>query len=61
MAHLPSILIWVIALLSILGMLVRPLGIAEAWWACCGALLLVIAGLLPMRQAGHAIHEGVDV
>ena len=61
MAHLPTILIWLIAMLSILGMLVRPLRIAEAWWACCGALLLVIAGLLPMRQAGHAIHEGVDV
>src|SRR6202041_519341 len=61
MAHLPTILIWLIAMLSILGMLVRPLGIAEAWWACCGAFLLVIAGLLPVRQAGHAILEGLDV
>lgn len=61
MAHLPTILIWLIALLSILGMLVRPLRIAEAWWACGGALLLVVAGLLPVRQAGHAIHEGLDV
>src|ERR1700723_3488355 len=61
MAHLPTILIWLIAMLSILGMLARPLGIAEAWWACCGAFLLVIAGLLPVRQAGHAILEGLDV
>src|SRR6202041_3871839 len=61
MAPLPTILIWLIAMLSILGMLVRPLGIAEAWWACCGAFLLVIAGLLPVRQAGHAILEGLDV
>src|SRR6202041_1195732 len=61
MAHLPTILIWLIAMLSILGMLARPLGFAEAWWACCGAFLLVIAGLLPVRQAGHAILEGLDV
>src|ERR1700722_16678879 len=61
MAHLPTILIWLIAMLSILGMLVRPLRIAEAWWACCGAFLLVIAGLLPVRQAGQAILEGLDV
>jgi arsenical pump membrane protein len=61
MAHLPTILIWLIALLSILGMLVRPLRIAEAWWACGGALLLVVAGLLPVRQAGHSIYEGLDV
>jgi arsenical pump membrane protein len=61
MAQLPTILIWLIAVLSILGMLVRPMGIAEAWWACCGAFLLVIAGLLPVRRAGHAILEGLDV
>ena len=61
MTHLPTILIWLIALLGILGMLVRPLGVVEAWWACGGALLLVVAGLLPVRQAAHAIHDGLDV
>ncbi len=54
-------IIWTIALLSIAGVLARPRGIAEAWWACGGALLLVLGGLLPVRDAGHAIAEGTDV
>lgn len=56
-----AVAIWIISLLSILGMLVRPRGIAEAWWACGGALLLVAGGLLSFSQAGHAIGEGLDV
>jgi len=42
-------------------MLIRPRRISEAYWACGGALLLVVTGLLPLRQAGHAIYEGLDV
>lgn len=42
-------------------MLVRPRRIAEVWWACAGALLLIAAGLIPLRQAEHAIREGLDV
>jgi arsenical pump membrane protein len=61
MPQLPTILIWTIALVSILGMLIRPRGISEAYWACGGAFLLVIARLLPLRQAGHAVYEGIDV
>jgi arsenical pump membrane protein len=61
MAQLPTILIWTIALLSILGMLIRPRGVAEAYWVCGGALFLLIAGLVPLRQAGHAVYEGLDV
>ena len=42
-------------------MLARPRGIAEAYWACGGALLLVLSRLLPLRQAGHAVRQGLDV
>lgn len=42
-------------------MLLRPRKVAEAWWVCAGAVLLVVLGLLPVRQAGHAVGEGLDV
>ena len=56
-----EVLVWTIALASIVCMLVRPLGIAEAWWVGGGALALVITQLLPLRQAAHAVYEGLDV
>ena len=61
MPHLAAALIWTISLGSILLMLVRPRGIAEAWWIGAGALLLVLTRLLPLAGAAHAIHEGLDV
>jgi arsenical pump membrane protein len=42
-------------------MLLRPRRIAEVYWACGGALLLVVARLIPPHQAEHAIFEGLDV
>lgn len=42
-------------------MLLRPHGIAEAYWVCAGALMLVITRLLPLGSAGHAVYEGLDV
>jgi arsenical pump membrane protein len=42
-------------------MLLRPRRIGEAWWVCAGALVLVAGGLIPLRQAGHAVVEGLDV
>lgn len=59
--HLAVLFIWIISLGSILLMLVRPRGIAEAWWICGGALLLALSGLLPAAGAVHAIREGLDV
>lgn len=61
MAQIPTVLIWSIAILSILGMLIRPRGISEAYWAGGGAVILVASGLLPLQRAGHAIYEGTDV
>lgn len=46
---------------SILLMLLRPRGIAEAWWIGAGALLLMALGLVPPRLAGKAVAEGSDV
>ncbi len=59
--HPATILIWIISLVSIVCMLLRPRGIAEAYWACGGAILLCACRLLPLRRAGHAVYEGVDV
>lgn len=61
MSHLAIASIWIISLSSILLMLLRPRGIAEAWWIGGGALLLVLTRLLPLAGAAHAIHEGLDV
>lgn len=60
-AHLPQLFVWAIALASILCMLLRPRGIAEAYWVCGGAILLIATRLVPLPAAGHAIAEGLDV
>jgi arsenical pump membrane protein len=56
-----EVLVWIISLASIVCMLVRPRGIAEAWWIGGGALALVVTRLLPLRQAAYAVYEGLDV
>jgi arsenical pump membrane protein len=55
------VFVWIVSLASILCMLLRPRRIGEAYWICGGALLLVIARLIPLRRAGHAVYEGLDV
>ncbi|MBT9331468.1 arsenic transporter [Paracidobacterium acidisoli] len=55
------LLIWTIALASLLLMLLRPKGIPEYIWIGAGAVLLVIARLLPLPRAVHALHEALDV
>lgn len=61
MHRLAIVLIWTISLASILCMLLRPRRIAEAWWICGGALLLVAMRLVALRQAAGAVYEGLDV
>jgi arsenical pump membrane protein len=46
---------------SILLMLVRPRGVPEVYWIGSGVLLLLLFRLVPLRLAGSAIAEGVDV
>jgi arsenical pump membrane protein len=55
------ILIIAIVALSIVLMLTRPRHIAEVYWIGGGAVLLLVLGLIPLRLAGHAIAEGIDV
>jgi arsenical pump membrane protein len=54
-------IIWLIALASILLILVRPFGLPEAWWAAGGALLLVFFGLIAPSMAARAVAKGTDV
>ena len=56
-----TVLVWSIAAGTIAAVLLRPREWPEAVWACLGACLLVICGLLPLSQAAHAIATGTDV
>jgi arsenical pump membrane protein len=56
-----GIWIWVICIASIAGVLFRPWGWPEAVWACLGAFLLAVTGLIPWFQAGAAVAKGTDV
>jgi arsenical pump membrane protein len=58
---LNTVLVWSIAAGAIAGVLFRPKDWPEAVWACLGAFLLVICGLLPLSQAGIAVAKGTDV
>ena len=53
--------IWIISIVSIAGVIIRPFKLPEAVWAVGGACLLVFLGLIPIRQAGIAIGKGTDV
>src|SRR5580658_4128085 len=56
-----TVLVWFIAAGTIAGVLFRPKDWPEAVWACLGACILVIAGLLPLSQAAAAVAKGTDV
>ena len=58
---LVHLLLIAIVLASIVLMLLRPRGITEVWWICSGAALLIALRLIPLRLAGHAVAEGMDV
>src|ERR1700761_1069936 len=55
------LLIWIISLLSIAGVIVRPFKITEVIWAVTGALLLVLLQLISLADAWTGIHKGTDV
>jgi arsenical pump membrane protein len=52
---------WLIAALATAGVILRPWRVPEAAWAVGGALALLVAGLLPWREALHAVARGADV
>ena len=59
--HVAAALVWTISFISVLSMLLRPWGIAEAYWAGGGAILLAAARLISLDRAAHAVYEGLDV
>jgi arsenical pump membrane protein len=53
--------VWIISVITIAAVLIRPAKWPEALWACLGAGLLVVAGLLPVPAAVAAVAKGIDV
>ncbi len=56
-----NIIIWVIALLSIFLIIIRPFKLSEAFWAVGGGLLLVLLKLISPSQAFTGVAKGLDV
>ncbi|MCZ2498717.1 arsenic transporter [Xylophilus sp. Kf1] len=56
-----TIAVPVIAAAATAGVILRPARIPEYVWALTGAVLLVVAGLLPWREALAAVGKGTDV
>ena len=58
---MPNTLIWIISLLSIAGVIIRPFKIPEVIWAVAGAVSLVAFRLLTPSEGLHGITKGLDV
>lgn len=58
---LAQLLLPLIVAVSIVLMLIRPRGIPEVYWIGGGAILLILLRLVPLRLAGRAVGEGLDV
>ena len=56
-----SLVIWIVAILAVAGVVVRPFRLPEAVWAVLAAIVLVVAGLVSADLAMHAIAKGTDV
>lgn len=56
-----TLAIYAVVVLSLGGVILRPWRIAEVYWACAGALVLVMSGLLTWREAAAAGARGYDV
>ncbi len=56
-----SLAIWIITVITIAAVLVRPFKWPEALWAVAGAVLIVGLGLLPSTDALQAVGKGGDV
>ena len=54
-------LTWILAGLATAGVIARPRRLPEAIWAVLGAILLVVFGLMPWREALGAAAKGTDV
>lgn len=54
-------LLWAICLATFVCILLRPWGIAEAWWACGGSLFLLAIKLISFKLAIDSVAKGLDV
>ena len=52
---------WGIAAIATTGVIARPFGWPEWTWACLGAAVLVLLGLLPWPDALAGVSKGTDV
>ena len=57
-AHL---LIWLVCVLAVAGVIVRPYRTPEALWAGAGAVIVIASGLLPIDAALRALSPALDV
>ena len=55
------ITIWIIAFLSISGVIIRPFRIPEVAWALLGAVIMVVTGLITPSDGLQGIKRGTDV
>lgn len=55
------LIIWCITALATAGVILRPFRVPEYVWALGGALVLVLAGLVPVHMALGAVAKGDDV
>jgi arsenical pump membrane protein len=58
LSHLAT---WSISGASLLGVITRPRGWSEAWWAVAGALAVVLLSLITPARALSAVGSGMDV
>jgi arsenical pump membrane protein len=56
-----QITIWIISVISIGAVIIRPFRVAEAIWAVAGALFLLVFGLLSPSEEIRGIAKGTDV
>lgn len=54
-------MIWPVVILATACVIIRPWRLPEAIWAVLGALILVLFGLVPWRDAVSAVGRGTDV
>lgn len=55
------ILIWIITVLSIAGIVIRPFHLPEATWVVAGSILLLVMHLILPSEALAGIRKGIDV
>lgn len=57
----PAVASYAIAAIALGGVVLRPRGSPEVWWALAGAVALVLCGLVPVAAALQAALKGWDV